>query len=178
MLERPSPLAPLWGFVFVFPTRKEFAMGQRGPIPDRSDNLARPRSRKGGDSNEPTKGIAYEATIPEPDPDWHPISLMLWNAMLESGQSEFYQSTDWVMAYSLCEELSLYKNPKVTKDGEEYHKRSGQMLQTINTMMGDLLLTEAHRRRVRIELEKPEEEETPASIVAINDYKAQLGVEE
>lgn len=69
-------------------------MGARGPVPNRSDDLARPRERKGGDHKSPTKGIAYTATVPEPDEDWHPIARKLWDAMLESGQSDYYQSSD------------------------------------------------------------------------------------
>lgn len=153
-------------------------MGQRGPIPNRSDDLARPRERKGSDQQSVTKGVARPATIPEADPEWHPIARMIWDAMLESGQSDFYQSTDWAVAYSLCEEISRYKEPLVnSKTGELYYKRSGQMFQTINAAMGDLLLTEAHRRRVRIELEAPVEEETPAALVAIQDYREGLGLE-
>lgn len=41
-----------------------------------------------------TKGQSRPATIPQPDPDWHPIALMLWNAALESGQADFYESSD------------------------------------------------------------------------------------
>lgn len=154
-------------------------MGARGPVPDRTDNLARPRSRKGKEQNgtEVTKGTALPASIPDADPDWHPIARMLWDAMLESGQRDFYQSTDWALAYSLCEDLSQYKKPLVNKEtGEEYYKRSGQMLQTIYSSMSDLLVTEGARRRVRIELEAPVPESKPASIVAIEGYKSQLGV--
>lgn len=154
-------------------------MGARGPIPNREADLNRPRSRKGSDQQETIKGIAYEATVPEMDEDWHPIAKMLWQAMLESGQSDFYQSTDWAIAYSLCEDLTRYKEPQVnSKTGELYHKRSGQMLQTIYSAMGDLLLTEGQRRRIRMELAAPEDDETPASVTAIASYKQGLGLDE
>lgn len=40
---------------------------------------------------------------------------------------------------------------------------------------GNLLVTEGDRRRVRIELQ-PEPEETPAAVLAIADYKRELGL--
>ena len=154
-------------------------MGERGPVPNRDDDLARPRSRKGGDQQETTKGTLYPATIPDPDPEWHPIALMMWDALLESGQKDYYQSSDWAFAYSLCEDLSRYKEPLVNHTtGELYYKRSGQMLQTIYSAMGDLLISEGHRRRVRMELTAPEPNESPLSVVAIEDYRASLGIVE
>jgi hypothetical protein len=103
---------------------------------------------------------------------------MLWKSLIDSGQSDFYQQSDWAFAYSVCEDLSMYKNPLLTKDGEEYHKRSGQMLQTIYSAMERLLVTEGDRRRVRIELEEPQEETTSAAVIAIADYQAELGVQD
>lgn len=147
-----------------------------GPVPNRSDDLARPRSRKGGDQREVTKGVMYETTIPDPDPTWHPIALMVWDGLVSSGQSEFFQNTDWAFAFSLCDDLSFYKKPFTTKDGDEYHKRSGQMLQTIYSAMERLLVTEADRRRVRIELHAPEPDEDSASVTAIDEYKRELGL--
>ena len=153
-------------------------MGTRGPVPNRSEDLARPRERKGSDEQGVTKGVAREVTIPEPDPEWHKIARMLWDSLQNSGQSDFYQQSDWAFAYSLCEDLHQYKAPRVNSEtGELYFKRSGQMLQTIYSAMSNLLITEADRRRVRIELEPPAEEETPAAVLALADYKNALGVE-
>lgn len=149
-------------------------MGTRGPIPSHSDDLARDRTRNGRPDQEITKGVRRPATIPEMDPDWHHIAKMLWTALQESGQSDFYQSSDWALAYSICEDLSLYKKPSVSKDGEEYFKRSGQMLQTIYSAMERLLVSEGDRRRVRIELDEPASDEKSAELVAIDSYKDML----
>lgn len=143
-------------------------MGNHGPVPARDEELARPRSRKGGDQTEVTKGVARPATIPAVDPEWHSIAKMLWTSLLESGQTDFYQSSDWAFAYSVCEDLSRYKTST---------KRSGQMLQTIYSAMGELLVTEGARRRVRIELDAPAEPETPAAVLAIADYRTDLGLD-
>jgi hypothetical protein len=147
-----------------------------GPVPNRSADLNRPRERKGGDNAAVTKGVSLPATPYKPDPEWHAIARMLWDSLAVSGQAEFYQQSDWAFAYSVCEDLSMYKKPTVSKDGEDYYKRSGQMLQTIYAAFERLLVTEGDRRRVRIELEEQGEETTPASVTAIADYRADLGV--
>jgi len=147
-----------------------------GPVPNRSDDLARPRERKGSDVVPVTKGVMRPVTIPEGDPDWHPIARMLWDSLQTSGQADFYQDSDWAFAYSVCEDLSLYKKPQISRDGEEYHKRSGQMLQTIYSAFERLLVSEGDRRRVRLELEQPEAEENPAELKVLADYREGLGV--
>lgn len=151
-------------------------MGSRGPVPNHSADLARDRSRKGGDQQEITKGVRREVEIPDADPNWHPIARMLWDSLRVSGQSDFYQQSDWAFAYSVCEDLHQYKMPRISSDGEPYFKRSGQMLQAIYSAMSNLLVTEGDRRRVRIELEEPTPDETPAAVLAIADYKNQLGL--
>lgn len=144
-------------------------MGVRGPVPNRESDLARPRSRKGTEEQETKKGQMRKVTVPRPDPDWHPIATKLYNSLKTSGQSDFYQNSDWALAYALCDDLSHYK-----KSG----KRSAQMAQTLYSALGNLLVTEGDRRRVRIELQEPEEETTPASVLAIADYKKELGLAE
>ena len=138
-----------------------------GPVPLREAELARPRSRNGGEQTPVTRGVAREAKIPNADRDWHPIARRLWDSLKTSGQQDFYQSSDWALAYSLCEDLSYYK-----KSG----KRSGQMLQTIYSAFERLLVAEGDRRRVRIELHEPEPPRDDATVLAIADYKAELGL--
>ncbi|MEU0120642.1 MULTISPECIES: hypothetical protein [Streptomyces] len=142
-------------------------MGNRGPVPNREDDLARPRSRKGTDQQSVTKGEMKPVKVPNADREWHPIARRLWDSLKSSGQADFYQNSDWAFAYSLCEDLSHYK-----KSG----KRSGQMLQTIYSAFERLLVAEGDRRRVRIELSEPEDEQDSAAVVAIADYKKELGL--
>jgi len=145
-----------------------------GPVPNRSEDLARPRERKGSDQVSVTKGELRPVHIPRADRTWHPIAKRFYNSLKTSGQSDFYQDSDWALAYSIADDLSYYKNPLINRDGEEYHKRSGQMLQTIYSAMTNLLVTEGDRRRVRIELSAPVEEGDSAAILAIADYRAEL----
>lgn len=135
-------------------------------IPRREDTLARPRYRKGGNRPPVTHGQAMPATIPPADPDWHPIALRLYESIGESGQSCYFQSTDWAVAYMLCEEVSAYKNTP--------GKRSSMMLSSILSGMNNLLLTEGDRRKARIELDLPDESAGQADLKAIDGYKARL----
>lgn len=146
-----------------------------GPVPNRSEDLARPRERKGKDIVPVTKGVLKPVVIPDADPDWHPIATMLWEGLLASGQADFYQQSDWAFAYSLMEDLTRYKEPLVNRDGEEYFKRSGQMLQVIYSAMERLLVTEGDRRRVRVELTEPEPESDPAAVLVMAEYRKGLG---
>lgn len=138
-----------------------------GPVPNREADLARPRSRNGGDQTPVTKGVLRPASQPRADSKWHPIAKRLWRSLGESGQSDFYQNSDWAFAYSLCDDLSYYKSSS---------KRSGQMLQSIYSAMERLLVTEGDRRRLRIELHEPEPEGEPASVTAIASYREKLGL--
>lgn len=140
-------------------------LGITGPVPNRSDDLARPRSRKGGDRTEITRGELRPVTVPDPDPDWHPIAIALWESLLTSGQADFYQDSDWAFAFSLMDDLSLYKQST---------RRSAQMLQVINSSMERLLVTEGDRRRVRIELSAPVPDEDEATVAVMADYRQGL----
>lgn len=143
------------------------SFASRGPVPNRDDDLARPRSRKGSDAQPVTRGTAREAHAPEADPSWHPIALQLWDAVTASGQTDFYQQSDYAVLFSLCDDLSHFKSSA---------KRSAQMAQTIYSALGSLLVTEGDRRRARIELDLPADADDDASVTAIADYKKRLGV--
>jgi hypothetical protein len=92
---------------------------------------------------------------------------MLREAAQSSGQVDFYQQTDVAVLYSICDDVTYYKNAPLGK-------RSGQMLATIYSAMGSLLVTEGDRRRVSIELQDPPSEESPAAVIAIAGYKDAL----
>ncbi|MBN6777424.1 hypothetical protein JRG19_02520 [Pseudoclavibacter alba] len=93
---------------------------------------------------------AHVVKPPAASSEWHPIAKRLWKAAKESGQSRFYEPSDWAVLYSLMDDLTYYKQARV---------RSGQMLQTIMSSLSSLLLTEGDRRRLQIELAKPVEAE-------------------
>jgi hypothetical protein len=133
-----------------------------GRVPNRTEDLARPRERKGGDVQPITKGLSRPANIPPPDESWHPIALMLWNAVLESGQCDFYESSDYAFLFSVCEDLSVYKRMP---------RRNGNVLTAIYGAFERLLVTEGDRRRLRIELEDPQPTENEAVVTQMEAYR-------
>lgn len=134
-------------------------------IPRRESELARPRSRKGGDQQETKRGVMKDVRWKQPDPDWHPVARDLYLSARSSGQADWYQNSDIHLLWSLCDDLSHYK-----KSG----RRSAQMAAVIYTAFGNLLLTEGDRRKARIELTEQKPEQTPASVTAIQGYKDRL----
>jgi hypothetical protein len=89
----------------------------------------------------------------------------VWRSAQESGQADFYQQSDIAILFSLCDDLSNYKLQA---------RRSAQLLQTVMAGLGDLLLTEGQRRRVRIELDEPVTGAKSASVTAIESYRKEL----
>lgn len=143
-------------------------MGQRGPIPNRSEDLARPRERNGGERQATaaiTQGEMRETIVPNAPRDWHPIARRVWDAAKTSGQADFYQNSDWAYLYTVCDDLSEYK-----KAG----KRSSMMAQVVYSALSTLLLTEGDRRRARIELMAPTPDTKPAELYAIEAYRNEL----
>ncbi len=142
-------------------------MGTRGPVPKHSED----RKRR----NTPAVDVGVEKvvvessvdiSIPTPDANWHPIALRLWDSLALSGQSRFYEPSDWALAYSLMDDLTYYKFAT---------KRSGQMLASIYAQMSSLLITEGDRRRVGIELaRKSSEELESAGVMEMNKWREAL----
>lgn len=149
-------------------------MGSRGPVPSRDDDLARDRSRKGGDQTPVTKGTGKTPHLWFPDPEWTPLAVDLFNSATTSGQTDFYQDTDWAMLKMLCSEITAYERsqaPWETDDGRTiYPKRNGQWLSAIMSLASTLLLTEGDRRRVRIELSTPDPVQRDFRVVAMESY--------
>lgn len=137
-------------------------MGQRGPVPNRSEDLARPRSRKGREhAQDITNGTLLPVEWPEPDASWHQLAIDIYEGCRVSGQAALYQQSDIAILASLCDDLSYAK-----RSG----KRSGQLLQTIYSGMERLLVTEGDRRRVRVELQAPPDQSDSASVLVLAEY--------
>lgn len=142
-----------------------------GPVPNRSEDLS--RERDANRSNRPPlkKGEMRKVNIPNAPRDWHPTSRRLWESLKTSGQSDFFQNSDWAFAYSVLEDFSYQK--KAQSDGK---RMSAETVKTLYGALDKLLMTEAERRRARIELEEPDSGGDSAGAVAVKNYKAGLGL--
>ena len=173
--------------------------------PKREAELSRDRSRKGGDQKTTFKLQLQPVTVPNIPKHWHPIARRLFKSLETSGQSDRFQDSDWAFAYTICDDISRYKRDedrvsdaldrlehweKLTPDEREAEGLSktapprvpkggsAMKLSALMDALARLGYTEGDRLKVRIELVEPHPEEDSAAVVAINDYRAKLGVAE
>ena len=126
-------------------------MGTRGPVPKRSESRVR---RNKSETETITAAGGRKVTIPRMNGQWHPVAKMMWRSAKESGQAQFYESTDWATLYSLCDNMTYALAQK---------KRPAQLIQTIYSELSNLLFTEGARRRVQVELNRPQQDDQGTS---------------
>jgi hypothetical protein len=147
------------------PAAKRGTAGTRGPVPKRSTE--RRRRNKSSQVETVTLTGLGPVAVPPPDDAWHPIALDWYRSLAESGQSQFYEPSDWQAARVVAEVLS-----RNLKQGKKF---SSALFASVWAAMGDLLTTEADRRRVRMEIERGGDgEKQPAGVTAIADYRDRL----
>lgn len=131
------------------------------PTPKRSSE----RRRRNVESRPDKIEVAGRVRVPAADRDWHPIAQRWYRSLKTSGQSQFFEPSDWASAMFVAEAMSrqlLAERP------------SAQMFASVWTAMTDLLCTEASRRKVRIELERVTGGPPKADVTALDDYRRQL----
>lgn len=135
-------------------------MGVRGPVPKRSDKRHGHRSLA---DREVTRSIVATPPplVPVGDADWHPIAARWFASLADSGQSEFYEASDWAHAEFVAEAMS-----RNLANG----RFSAQLFAAVLSGMTDLLTTEGARRRARFEIER----ELPAGGADVIDYRARV----
>lgn len=142
-------------------------MGTRGPVPLRSEErVGHPTGKK--EDVAVTAGALLPVKWPAASRDWSPRAKRLWRAARDSGQSAFYQQSDVERLAFLLDQVTYF---------EGQPQRSAMMLQVITSELSNLLFSEADRRRVRIELSRPDSSVDDAQVTAIANYRSALGVE-
>lgn len=176
-------------------------MGRFGPVPARRDELVNQSPSR---SAHVTQGLLRPVSPRKADPSWHRTAKRIYDSLAQSGQSDWFQQSDWEVAFSLCEDLSAYKRQQdeaskaralragwdaqaaslspservaqgFTRDRPPLLRDpSSQRLATIYAELGKLLLTETDRRRAGIELHADEGDVVPASVTVLDGYRAAL----
>ncbi|AKU42355.1 terminase small subunit [Mycobacterium phage UnionJack] len=141
----------------------------RGPVPERTDQTVRhsepvDKIEVFGEVKVPALGdISYRG-------ETHPIIQDLYQAMQDSGQSKFYEPSDWQVA-----RLTLLALNEELIAARHQNKPIGAMkLTALNQMLTALMLTEGDRRRVRIELERKPSQPEGVVINAADQFKKWL----
>jgi hypothetical protein len=133
-------------------------------VPKRTE--VRRRRNKDADGLTTVRGRAADSvTVPPADPDWHPVARSWYLSLQASGQSHWYEPSDWAFAVYVAEAMS--------RNLQQGGRMSAQMFAAVMSAMTELLTTEGARRRVRMELAKDEPTED-ASVTAIDDYRKML----
>lgn len=119
-------------------------MGTRGPVPKRSAQ----RRRRNQDSAPDVIQVAPgDEPVKAPPLGFvtHPIAMEWYESLAESGQARYFEPSDWQAARVVAYEIGRMLNRR---------EASGQLLSSVWSAMGDLLSTEAARRRVRMEIDR------------------------
>jgi len=132
-----------------------------GPIPKRSDQ----RRRQNKDVEIETAPGAEDVSMPEPDPEWHHAVTRWYLSLAESGQSHWYEPSDWAQAWILAEVLNRAMRQGISLNS--------QLITAWTAGASELLTTEGARRRMRIELAKAKEidPDAEAAVTALDDFR-------
>ena len=138
-------------------------MGERGPVPKRSDQRRRRNKTEGGIDSAPTSS---SRKLGPPCPDWLLGLGKTWYESLgTSGQAVFYTDSDWATALVVAKAIDTFDE-----------RPTAMMLASIMSACSSLVCTEGDRRRLRIELERGErvDEDAEAGVASMETWRKKL----
>ena len=149
--------------------------GTRGPIPKRTEERRR--------QNKPetpldTVDAVGPVEIPPANPRWHAVAKRIYESLRSSGQSKFYEASDWAAAYLLAESLSRDLKPQAIG----ISLITGRIVRATQPLKGASLaaylkgfaalgVTEGDRRRMDIEIDRKPAPKL-ASVSVMDEYRA------
>jgi hypothetical protein len=149
-------------------------MGSRGPAPKRDAERRRVNKRD-------TETIEIRGAVEAPAacPTWHKIALAWYEALELSGQAEFYEPSDWAVAYLVAESISRDLKPQAIGlhpvTGRVVRARvplRGTALTAYLKAMSGLLVSEGDRRRAGVEISRTASSAEPAAgVTVIDEYR-------
>lgn len=139
--------------------------GSGGPVPKRSD-----QRRRRNKPDVPITQAAGAAVVPVPsvDESWHPIARDWFVSLGSSGQSAFYEPSDWQVARYVAQAMS---------ENLSAGRFSAQLFAAVMAASTSLLVTEGDRRRLRLELSRRETVDPDAerADATVTDLMSRLG---
>ena len=128
-----------------------------GPIPKRSDQRIR-RNRP----DVPVEKVTALGVVRAPDElgfdDPHPLTQEMWESLHGSAQSRFFEKSDWTHAKTVLHFMDMQL--KSSRPG-------AQMLQTLFSELGNLLVSEGSRRKLRLEIDRADATEAQIDVAAL-----------
>lgn len=139
-------------------------MGTRGPAPKRiQERLGHiTKAQKSGVDSVRMQGAVR---VPAADKDWHPIAKRWYRALRESGQSTYFEPSDWAAAQYVAEAITR------NLEGQRFN---GQLFSSVWSAMESLLTTESARRRVRMEVDRGETEQDDDGPTVLDEYRQMM----
>jgi len=130
-----------------------------GPIPKRDEERIRRNENVVPLTTVPMLGtvVVPELMVQEP----HDLVVSLWESLADSGQSKYYEPSDWAYA-----QLTMHVIDGMLKSSRGI---SSLILSEVNKMMSNLLVTEGDRRRVRMEVARQTAKEESAKVIQAAD---------
>ena len=154
-------------------------MAEHGPIPKRKGER---RRRNKPDTPQDTVAASGPVKIPPANSKWHPVAKRIYESLELSGQSKFYEPSDWAAAYLLAESLSRDLKPQVVGEdvltGRAFRADkplNGASLAAYLKAFAALGVTEGDRRRMGVEIDRKPPEPTLASVSVMDEYRDALG---
>lgn len=133
------------------------------PLPKRSSE----RRRRNKVPGETTVQMAGLVSVPRLPKETHPIARRWFNSLKESGQSQFYEPSDWAQA--------VYVTQLMTVNLHQGARMSSMMASVIFSAMDSLLTNEAARRKARLEVERGDAQPVDDKPTALDEYRKVLG---
>jgi len=130
-----------------------------GPIPKRSTER---RRRNAASRAETVAPPAAPVEAPELPSGTHQIARDWYDSLRVSGQSQFYEPSDWAAALMLAAAMTRLFSER---------RFSALLFAQVWGAMGDMLTTESARRKARLEVErgKPPAEQSAPGAIALDD---------
>lgn len=135
----------------------------RGPVPKRSTE----RRRRNLVPGETTVRMEGEVKPPPLPRGTHTIARRWYESLKVSGQSKFFEPSDWASAVLVAESMTKLLTGR---------RFSAPLFTGIWSAMEDLMTTEQSRRRARLEVERGAAEDDEDAPPAIDDYKKAMGL--
>ena len=136
-----------------------------GVPPKRSDQRRRTNTPAAGEPVKAPAGPVVSGVVA--DPSWHPVMRRWFESLAESGQSAFYEASDWATAAVVAETMS-----RDLLDGEPVKAAS---IAAFLKGCTALLATDGDRRRAALELQRgPVVDEEAGHVEHLTDARLRL----
>lgn len=133
-----------------------------GPPPKRIEE----RRRRNLAPGESVIAVDGGVLVPELPSRTHPIAAAWYESLRESGQSAFYEPSDWAAAVLVTIVMTkLLRAPRL----------SAPALHVVWSMMESLLTTETSRRRARLHVQRLAEKPRSDGPTALDEYRRAIG---